>query len=1523
MGANVERSILLRLLSEVKIDNLKDSIDLLGKLEERVVRIRNLTRTPIDITPVTGSAFKAAEQSITSVTGALRNQISVSKSLNDVQLEGARNIRTALIQQFDAQGRLKKQSEEIVTRGPFGSGATISQTVVGGTVRKEKTALNDAEIQREGRLRERAISEDQAREERRIRENLALADQERTNRARIQKAIAQDEANRQRAATASQAEEDRRIKANLARLEQERAVRAAIQQKMLAEERKVEQTRAAEQRKAEADRQKALNVIDRAARPANLEEIRRRNAPATFQSLVSQPGSVVTSTQELNRTTGQLERVLQVTNETTGAYFKLNTQTKELTGGFREMGTEAERGGDTLQNAAGKVLLWTLATSAIFGTMRALREGLDVFQDYESATISLARVGRGFGDSQDEIVAGARRVSEEILNLKVQFGATGDEAQEAAVIFARLGLSETEVLEGVRTALLAANVAGVGAAEAAGLLAAAMQQFQLNVSDLPDLLNKLNTLENTTKVTTNDLLQAIGRGGAVIREAGGTLEEFAAITAVVSQATGRTGAEIGNAYKTIASRLADTNLQAQLFEKTGIGIRNIQGELKPIGELLGELVVKFQSLSAAEKAEITTSIAGIRQRNILQTTLDNYFQVQSQVIRQLKETSSAEAENALVVDTLEKKIASLKAAFERLAVAFANSGIADVLKLLIDALIGLLNGIDKFGTAGRVVVTLFALWVGAVVALTVAQTALGTAFAQSYNLIAASAGRVNAALAGFIGVQTAQQAANARTIASNEALAASYQQVAAGQRLTVFGGPAATGTAGLTSLAFSGAAAIVASPLAVAAGIGLGASAGITSAADKIRRTRPFEEDSASNRALKAASDRVRRQQNEVKAFEEQVSLAKTAVAALQEIEKAEAAGQADANQAQRTRLQIGQALVNTIGLEADAQERAIEGTLRAVDAAEALAKAKLGLSLATEALKDSLQQQLSKQLDEAGKLRRDIEEQKRFSKDSDSGILTGLQALLPFAPNDTLNFLGSFLTSGPKEAVKAQQKDLVELQKQIDETLRKLDEADQQKAFQQAFITVKALDDEMKRLSRSFDERFELEIDFEPDKLARANLELEKQRKLIQSIRSSSEFKNALTDPAASKDAREKIQKEEEKLNDLSIKARIAAAQKSFEEDKRVFDARYKLAQSLVKIQTDLTTKESRRPIAQKEAEIALDLRSLEILKQRVKILTEELASSRSGAAFGDFRQGVTQLNPAEFSAKNNELRAAKERIDDIEKSLEGKAVDLTVIRFETERKITEERVRQQEELRKQLGQMSDLDLIQTRIFAARISAGEDVGVSQEDFLLLPEFQRKFLQQQQELFPGVNIVPKLDVGLPDRAFERREELPKISKEEQALLDRFKDFEPFSRKSLLEPVGLVPKAVLPPPAPQDLLDELAPAVRPPAPPPELIRDLENRQSVQTAINTATIEASTVTVNTNGTEAQGAKFSAVPPAGALNLTVNLSGLDVPADQLANQISLQVRAAIQQLIDENVQRVQNPIKRPLNAPVRPRT
>lgn len=404
----------------------------------------------------------------------------------------------------------------------------------------------------------------------------------------------------------------------------------------------------------------------------------------------------------------QVRQYYQTTRVALGQYqvelHTVNERTQQVTQSTLQGAAAARFMAGNFTVAAERVALWAISTALIYTAIQGVQRFGQEIVSLEAKTVFLARVGSNLARESNgseaafsKRLAAAERLTGGIVRLTAAIGGNAAEAQDAAAIFLRAGKSEEDTLISVKAALLASRIAELGVKEAAELLSSAMLQFGIEAKNLLPTLDTLNTLSNRYRVTTNDLLQAISRAGGVIKESGGSLTQFSALVAVVSQRTARSGAEIGNALKTVQSRIDSLDVKKTLFERLGISTVNFDGEAKGLNQTLLELQSRLSTVSSSEERELTTMIAGTRQRNILIAAIREAEGAYVAANRALLESGSATTE-------FSERSHTLEAALERLSGSFtlisnnARGPVSEIARSLVNLtntaiqLLGSFNG---------------------------------------------------------------------------------------------------------------------------------------------------------------------------------------------------------------------------------------------------------------------------------------------------------------------------------------------------------------------------------------------------------------------------------------------------------------------------------------------------------------------------------------------------------------------------------------------------------------------------------------------------------------------------------------------------------------------------------------------------------------------------------------------------------------------------------------------------------------
>jgi TP901 family phage tail tape measure protein len=273
-----------------------------------------------------------------------------------------------------------------------------------------------------------------------------------------------------------------------------------------------------------------------------------------------------------------------------------------------------------------------------------------------------------------------------------------DDVAEGALELARQGLSVEESLSRVETALKLVRVAGVSSEQAVAGLTAAIKGFEgagLTVAAIGD---KLSEVDTKFAVSTEDLINGLERASASARVAGVSFDELLAVVTTVQERTQRGGAVIGNAFKTIFARLGRTDTLSAL-EELGINVLDTQGNVRSAIPLFQELAGELNKLGlkSVEAGDIIQKVAGVRQRDILISLVEDLNSSQSQFSKALQTSATAagalDSKNASLNQTLEALINNLTVGGQKLASVLGELGFTDAVKDILKVFSSVVNGL--------------------------------------------------------------------------------------------------------------------------------------------------------------------------------------------------------------------------------------------------------------------------------------------------------------------------------------------------------------------------------------------------------------------------------------------------------------------------------------------------------------------------------------------------------------------------------------------------------------------------------------------------------------------------------------------------------------------------------------------------------------------------------------------------------------------------------------------------------------
>ena len=291
-----------------------------------------------------------------------------------------------------------------------------------------------------------------------------------------------------------------------------------------------------------------------------------------------------------------------------------------------------------------------------------------------------------------------RQFGDGIFEVAKKTATSFDQVAEGALELARQGLSVEESLSRVETALKLVRVAGIDSQQAVAGLTAAIKGFQGAGLTVADIADKLAEVDTKFAVSTEDLINGLERASASARVAGVSFDELLGLITTVQERTQRGGAVIGNAFKTIFARLGRTDTLSAL-QDLGIAVLDAEGNVRSAVPLFQDLAVELSELGLKSEAagEIIQKVAGVRQRDILISLVEDLNQEQSQFASALEKSAGAagklDEKNNSLNDTLEALINNLVVGGQQLSSVLGEVGFADAAKDILRLFSSAVTGI--------------------------------------------------------------------------------------------------------------------------------------------------------------------------------------------------------------------------------------------------------------------------------------------------------------------------------------------------------------------------------------------------------------------------------------------------------------------------------------------------------------------------------------------------------------------------------------------------------------------------------------------------------------------------------------------------------------------------------------------------------------------------------------------------------------------------------------------------------------
>ena len=372
--------------------------------------------------------------------------------------------------------------------------------------------------------------------------------------------------------------------------------------------------------------------------------------------------------------------------------------------------------GNAIQRALGNVGIYTSTALVMRKLFSEIKDGINYVKELDSTFFNISA-------TMDLTKSQFKNITSEVQQMAKDMGISSTKVMKVVQTYANASTNLDDVLGKTQPSIILSNITGMDTGEVTKAAQATINAFKLLEADGATAQSAVERFgDSIVKVSQNmeydfgdgitEIIDGIKTSGSVAEMAGVSMESYTATLGSVIEATGKSGSEIANGYKMIAARVLqmkdlsdelevsedDMGKAEKALKKFDISIREGNGNLRNLDDILKDTAVRWTTMTDVEKQYLSEMAAGNRNRNIFVNIMDSMAKSTELYNEALNSSGTMMEIQNKYMDTFEGKLGTLQASFESLSSNMLNS---DLMKGTVDGLSGVLNIIDgavnKFG----------------------------------------------------------------------------------------------------------------------------------------------------------------------------------------------------------------------------------------------------------------------------------------------------------------------------------------------------------------------------------------------------------------------------------------------------------------------------------------------------------------------------------------------------------------------------------------------------------------------------------------------------------------------------------------------------------------------------------------------------------------------------------------------------------------------------------------------------------
>ncbi|CAB4157527.1 Phage tail tape measure protein [uncultured Caudovirales phage] len=342
-----------------------------------------------------------------------------------------------------------------------------------------------------------------------------------------------------------------------------------------------------------------------------------------------------------------------------------------------------------------------------------------VFMDLEQQALKFKRVYGDMFTTSDQTNKALKDV-ELLAKEFTKYGVAVSKTMEMAASAAAMGKTGAELTAQVAQATRLAVLGNVEQEQALETTTSLTNAFGIAAEDLAKKIDFLNSVENQTVTSIEDLTIAIPKAGPVVKQLGGDVEDLAFFLTAMKEG-GINASEGANALKSgLASLINPTKKAAEMLNGYGVNIKAIvEGNQGDIKNTVIQFAQALDTLAPLDRSRAIEQLFGKFQFARLSTLFQNITKEGTQANRVL-ELSKMEVEELAILSERELKTVenavgtNFKEAIESLKLTIAPIGktFLEAVTPVVKAVAGLLEKFNGLGDGTKKFIVIASTLVG-------------------------------------------------------------------------------------------------------------------------------------------------------------------------------------------------------------------------------------------------------------------------------------------------------------------------------------------------------------------------------------------------------------------------------------------------------------------------------------------------------------------------------------------------------------------------------------------------------------------------------------------------------------------------------------------------------------------------------------------------------------------------------------------------------------------------------------------